>query len=475
MAAYGSGTLPDSMVATATGTFLLFYLTAVCGLSNSLAGLALFVGLIVDAFADPIVGSVSDNAKFRLGRRHPFMLVSFAPMAIGLAMLFSVPRDLSGWGLFAYVTAVSIGLRICHSLFNLPYVALGAELSDDYAERTRIVASRFVFSVIGGAACLILATQVFMGGSDGLLRRAAYAPFGWTCAGVAVIGALVASLCTLGVLNRLHPSKSKAGSLAGRVISDVVEVARNRSFLALFGSILLMYTGAGAGGALLLHAYKFFWRLPAGVIQLVLLAGPAGALLGVIAGLAIIPRFEKRSVVIGGLCVYCAVLATPPLLRIAGLLPGDGLGVYAMLVAVAVLLSAVGTALLIAFQSALVDAADEHEYLFGTRREGLLFAGLNFSAKAAVGLGSLVAGLGLDLIHFPTDLAKQSGAGLRIDSTTARDLGLLYGPGPALLIALSIVIFLGYRLTRNGHAGIQAELLRRGEQEVPLTASGEKL
>jgi len=131
MAAYGSGALVDSVTNAALGTFLLFYLTAVCGLSNSLAGLSLFVGLVIDALVDPLVGSLSDNTNAKLGRRHPFMLGSAVPLAICLGALFSIPASLTGWGLFAYVTVILIGLRICHSLNNLPYVALGAELSDD--------------------------------------------------------------------------------------------------------------------------------------------------------------------------------------------------------------------------------------------------------------------------------------------------------------------------------------------------------
>ena len=68
----------------------------------------------------------------------------------------------------------------------------------------------------------------------------------------------------------------------------------------------------------------------------------------------------------------------------------------------------------------MADAADEHEFLFGTRREGLYYAGLNFSAKAASGLGALVAGLALDLIAFPTNLAAHGGANALIQAANLR-------------------------------------------------------
>src|ERR1700683_1460906 len=80
LAAYGSGALVDSVANAALGPFLSFYLTLVCGLSNSLAGLSLFVGLVIDALADPLVGALSDNTTSRFGRRHPYMLGTARPL-----------------------------------------------------------------------------------------------------------------------------------------------------------------------------------------------------------------------------------------------------------------------------------------------------------------------------------------------------------------------------------------------------------
>ena len=115
ISAYGAGALVDSVSSTGLTTFLLFYLTAVCGLPNSLAGLSLFVGLVADALIDPLVGSLSDNTNSRLGRRHPFMFAGALPLAIAMAVLFAIPTGLAGWGLFACVTAISLVLRVCHS------------------------------------------------------------------------------------------------------------------------------------------------------------------------------------------------------------------------------------------------------------------------------------------------------------------------------------------------------------------------
>ena len=416
---------------------------------------------------DPLVGSLSDNSWSKWGRRHPFMLAGAFPLAAALGLLFSIPTGLAGWGLFAYVTVVSIGLRVSHSVYNLPYTALGAEMSDDYAERTNIVAARFLFNVVGTFTCIALGLLVFLRGPQGLMHRAAYAPFGWTCAAIVLASALVAAFGTLGALPRLHKVAPAHGGMAVRFFRDVGELVRNPSFLFLFASLLLLFTGAGAGATLALHAAKFFWRLPPEVIQGVALAAPVGMLLGVPISVVIANRFEKRLVVVACLVVLAVQTAAMPLLKTAGLLP-SGPALWSLLIGLSLAAGAVVGCSGIGFQSMMADAADEHEALFGTRREGLYYAGLNFSAKAASGLGALVAGLGLDLIAFPTNLAAKGGGDVVIAGAVSSRLGLIVGPGVGMIYAIAGVVFLGYRLDRAAYARVQTTLQSRREADAAL-------
>jgi GPH family glycoside/pentoside/hexuronide:cation symporter len=107
----------------------------------------------------------------------------------------------------------------------------------------------------------------------------------------------------------------------------------------------------------------------------------------------------------------------------------------------------------------MADAADEHEHLFGRRREGLYFAGLGFANKAAVALGVFIAGRALDVIRFPADIAKTPGAVLPPEVQTS--LVWVWGPIPALVAVVSMVIFASYAITRTRHAVIAAELRTR--------------
>jgi GPH family glycoside/pentoside/hexuronide:cation symporter len=460
---YASGSLVDGVNNTVLGTFLFFYLTAICGLSGALAGASSFAALAIDAVADPLIGSLSDNSRAKAGRRHPFMLASAAPIAIMFGLLFSIPTALGGWMLFAYITLITVGLRISLSLFNVPYIAMGAELSDDYAERSSIVVFRILFGVIATIAGVMLGYGVFLKGQGGLIDRAAYAPYGWTCGALMLAAAVLATLGTLHGRARLHEAAANDGEpLLRRFGVELIEVARNPSFRTLFLAATIFYIAQGVGGTVGLHTNKYFWKMPTKVIQAIALAPAAGLVIGVPISAVMARLIEKRTALIIGLAVVCACQVIPVTLQIMGLLP-PAPTLYGVLIGVAVLGGAMITCCLVAFQSMTADAADEHEHLFGARREGLFFAGLSFAAKAASGGGAMIAGVGLDLVGFPSNVAAHGGEHLAITPQTLIGLGVLHGPVAGLGTLVAAVLLVGYRLDRLTHARLQAELrLRRG-------------
>src|ERR1700712_42129 len=160
----GTGQFVDAVSAGAINTFLLFYLNEVCGLPGVYAGASLAIALVVDAFVDPLMGSISDNTTSRWGRRHPYMIGSLAIIFFGLGLLFSLPTGLSNIALFAYATGVALFFRIGLSAYIVPYIALGAELTDDYIQRSSIVAWRTFFGVFASAVPLVLGYLVLLAG-----------------------------------------------------------------------------------------------------------------------------------------------------------------------------------------------------------------------------------------------------------------------------------------------------------------------
>jgi GPH family glycoside/pentoside/hexuronide:cation symporter len=457
LAFYGAGALVENATAPVLA-LLLFYLSALCGLSGSEAGFVSMLTMVVDSFCDPLVGSLSDNSRSRHGRRHPFMLLSLLPILVAFGLLFSIPQGLTDPALFVYALATLFAARIGLSFFVVPYMGLGAELSDDYAERSTIVAARVLFSVTAGLVMAILNSGFFLGGPHGQYYRPGYAALAWTGGGIAVIGGLISVVGTHSQRGRLHQAPAHQRTSLANFPAELVEVFRNASFRWLFVTCLIFFVTAGAGTALTLYAYSYFWRLfGMQLLPLGLVAAPAG-LAGVFIASALARRLEKRAIAMIGLALIGAYQGFPVIFRLAGIIP---LSAAIPTLAVAVASGAMGGSMaLIGFQSMMADAADEHEHLFFARREGLYFAGITTSQKASSGIGAFIAGVALDLIGFPHGAAV-TGVAAHIAPETIRNLGLLYGPGAALFTAISITVLFGYKLDKAGHARIRVELDER--------------
>ena len=344
---YGAGAIIDGTSATALTYFLLFYLTAVCGLSGTLAGTSSLLALLIDAFADPAIGLASDNTRSRLGRRVPYLLSSTVPLALLFVLLFSIPSWLKGLPLFIYATVCSSALRISLSTFNLPYYAAGAELTDDYVERTTIVSYRISFLMLGTFVAIVLGLGVFMAGPAGLLSRKAYVPFALGCAAVMTLVGFATAIAIKRELPRLHAIGRTERVSINQVIREIGEVFRNRTFLILFTTIILFFVAWGASGALAIYANRYFWGLSSGAVQLVILAVTLGPLVGAPVTASVSRVIEKRTLTIVNLCIFALSLLWPPLLKIEGLLPRSGSGLVVILVLNALLSGAtlVGSAI----------------------------------------------------------------------------------------------------------------------------------
>ena len=455
---YSVGDVADGVKNTAISGFVLLYLNAVLGLPGWMASLASSLALLVDAVLDPLIGYASDNTRSKWGRRHPYIIGSAIPLALGLGLMFSAPGFVSPWALFAYAFVLLVVLRIAFSAFALPYAAVGAELAHDYGERSTVMTLRTFFNWTGIIACQILGYQVFLSG-DGLLSREAYVPFGWTCAAIILITITISWWSTRNLRHLMFAAETSAKPAHVRLFKEFGEIFRNRSFVILFVTCLTFWMSYGAALTLGNHVFLYFWQVTSEVAGTIVVAGTIGGIAGIPIAGAVLQYFEKRDVSTVGLAALCLCQFLPNTLAVLGFMPDPGWWLYAILWSVYFVSGLVWTFVGIAFGAMMMDAADEHELLYGSRREGLYFAGLVFSVKAAVAVGLIIAGIGLDLIGFPAGIANTPGQQVAPD--VARSLGLMAGPGAALLSLTSVLVLMRYELVKAKLADIQRTLKER--------------
>lgn len=462
---YGTGSVLDATVNTALNIFLLFYATTACGLSAGLAGGALGLALVVDAIAEPLIALYSDNYHSRWGRRLPFMLVATPLIMIGMVLLFSLPNTNNQFVLFAWLFVCGVLLRVSLSIFNLPFLAAGAEFSDDQQERTSIITLRWAINMIAAFVTIAVGFSIFFKIEGSLAQREHYTPFAITLSAIMLVAALTSMYAVKRTLSRQHVTAISRGSLLSTIVEDMRELFQSQSFRILFGVALLFATAQGVTQSLGLHANTYFWRLSTEQTQYITLSLAFGLVLGAPLAAPVVTRLELKTSVVIGLIGLILMQALPPALKLAGVLTAEGKDLAMVLSAGAIAGGVLTTFAAIALLTMITNAADEHEHRFGVRREGSYFAGWSFATKAASGLGTLISGLALQAISFPVQQSKELGMSMVLPQNVANELGFFYGPGAAVLTVGAALLMMAFRLDRKGHAAILLELQARRAKE----------
>ena len=131
---YSVGAIANGIKTDMFTFFLLFFYSRVIGLEPLLASLAIGAALIVDSITDPLMGTISDRTNTKLGRRHPYMIVSFIPVSIFYILLFT-PKpdwDITQNQLFWWMFVCASFTRIGMTLFEVPHRSFGAEITKDW-------------------------------------------------------------------------------------------------------------------------------------------------------------------------------------------------------------------------------------------------------------------------------------------------------------------------------------------------------
>ena len=460
----GVGSIPDTFKNFAFNTFLLFFYNQVLGMSASLASVALGIAVVFDAITDPVIGSISDNLRSKMGRRHPLMYLSALPLAVSLFLVFVPPEFVKQAGdyvLLAWLLVFAILTRTAMTLFLVPWTAMMAELSDDYTERTTIVTYRYFFGWVFGASFTV-ATYTFIFPST-----EAFTPGHLNPDGYVTFAAVVSTFVFFAVLFTTHFTRKEVQYLIqpinetekfsfGRVYSELMLALRNRQFLLVFMAVLTGSTIAGGLAALELYLNTYFWGLTPEDLRWFPLS-IIGAMIAFACISWIQRRVDKKTIILTTFTFLLVDGIFMVNLRFFDLLPENGSSLLLIiLISNHVLRTIIATIYGIMGASVMADILDYQEYKTGKRQEGMFFSAISFSGKAVSGLGIVIAGIIIDLLNFPKSALPSD-----IPAEVIVNLGLAVGVGIPLFYLIPIGLFSLYRLTRSEHERIYAELVDR--------------
>ncbi|MFD2201198.1 MFS transporter [Shivajiella indica] len=137
--AFGVGMLANQMFPASLGIFMVV-LVQNLGFPGWMWGIVYFLPRILDAVTDPIMGFISDNTKSVWGRRRQYVFLGAIVMGIAFSVMWQLYGENSVNYNFTYFLLGSFAFYIGLTIFSVPYVAMGYEMSEDFHERTQIMA-----------------------------------------------------------------------------------------------------------------------------------------------------------------------------------------------------------------------------------------------------------------------------------------------------------------------------------------------
>ncbi len=168
-AGYGMGSVATGAFGTVPGLLLLPYLTDTLGIAAAVAGVIVFLPKAWDVVLNPVAGRISDRHVSPAGPRRPFLLWAGTALAGCFALLFAGPDLGSVVVDGAYVVVVFLACATAYAFFQVPFVAMPAEITDSYLERTRLMSWRVALLalaiLVSGASAPAIRDAV--GGRDG--------------------------------------------------------------------------------------------------------------------------------------------------------------------------------------------------------------------------------------------------------------------------------------------------------------------
>lgn len=439
IARYAAGSLGTGGFATLPGLVLTYYLTDSLGVAALAAGLVITLAKVWDVVVDPVIGALTDRDLARHGSRRRLMLVGACSIPVLFALTFAVPPAVGPvvaaiWVLLAFTLTAT-----AFSLFQVPYIALPAELTPDYDERTRLLTWRVVV--------LTLAILLFGAGGPALRRTSDDPVTGYLVMGIVAgvvigLGMLVAT--TVARRARAKTAATLAGSAPAvreHFREGLRSLRRSAPFRALLATFVLqaLATGLMLAGA----QYVATWVLESeAAVELLFVALIAPALFAAPAWGVIARRIGKeRAFAIASTVFGVAALS------IIGVLWAPGDWIYAP-VAVAGIAYAGMQSLPMAM---LPDVISHDEAAHGPGRAGA-FSGV-WTAGETVGFA--LGATALSLILAATGYVS-SIAGETVVQPDAAITGIVvsFSLAPAALIALSLLALRRYPLRR---ADIQSQ------------------
>ncbi len=401
------------------------------GLEVGVVGLLFMLARIADIGIDVGIGLAMDQTRTPIGRFSPWLLAATPVVMIGAWFLFMAQPGVSPVYLLAALFVTYIGF----SMGSLSQMSLGATLSDNYYERSRVFVFWQIFNVIGMLLALAIPVIVHQLGGTAI---SGIQGMGWFIIIFMPIGAIAAAFLAKEPQPKAAPKKTS--------MADFFSLFESKACRKLLIADLILTFGSGVTGGLFLFyfdAVKGYGALSSALLLIYFVAGLIGAPIW-----TIIARRAGKHMSLICACFFAAV--TQPALMF---LPSGNFAIAAIGMAVAGLVYTSAAYLL---RAMMADIGDEDLLRTGQDRTGLLYALVTLTGKGGYALAVGLTYLGLSVVGYRPDLGAAN------TPNSILGLTVLFIGLPVVASLVGAWVLRGYPIDAAATAKLQSEIeLRR--------------
>lgn len=423
---YGVGAIGLDLSYGLFYSYLSYYLSSVLGLKEGFLLLLTPLARIWDGINDPMMGTIVDSTKTKMGKYRPWIIIGTVSNAIVLSLLFT-SFGMSGTKLYIYIGFMYVLWGMTNTMADIPYWSMVPSFTTDPKDRNLVATVARTFSGLGQGIITVLTPIILPMLSSGMTTDKGYSASGFSrwaiiCAILLVMFAVIC-VCSTKEKHVVYKTDEKFS------FKKMFQVIKRNDQLVVF-IIFAMISNSGwyltSGTAV----YYFTDVLEDPTKQsLFSMIGAVGSVLGLLVIPVLSKWWSKRKIyqfsliltIVGYILMYIfgPVLKMTIVLDICYILASIGIG--SMFVAQTVFLA---------------DIVDYGEYKNHERNESITFSMKGFLQKLAYTIQTIILFGGLKLV----DYNKQISTGT-INDVTKSAIGIIAFAIPPVLVLISLIIF----------------------------------
>lgn len=420
MAWYALPQVPHGFALLPVVNYVPAFYSEYLGLPLALVGLMLVLTRVTDVITDPLIGAFSDRTRSRFGRRKPFILAGLPILLIATWFVFVPPSQVTPaylfWGLFF--------MYLGFTIVDIPYQSWGAELSDDYDERSKVQGWRSIANSLGSLVTLSIPV---------VLQLAGYKDLAVIMMAMAICFIVLQPLCFgLAMWRVPEPAAETLPQPTKSMLSKWKTLLGNTALLRLCGAVGLLVAGMAIGATLNLIIFTHVAGQPEMFAPAVFVQNVA-AIIGIPLWVKLAGHLGKHRAIAVAVLIIGALSA-------ATFLVGRSEGLLLASIVIAIGFAMGGCFALIA--AMIGDLVDHDLVETGEERTGLMFAALGMATKFAIVIGVLIGTAIPGLAGFqPSDATH--------DPDSLFVLRAVFAFVTPLLAAIAAWLLWSYPLTRD--------------------------